>query len=60
MMMILIYSIRRTGDLVKYENGVLVYQGRLDRQIKRFGQRVNCEFVETLITTCIPKVLNCS
>ncbi|MEI1703938.1 AMP-binding protein [Acinetobacter baumannii] len=39
----------KTGDLVKYENNILHYLGRIDRQVKINGYRVELQEIEARI-----------
>lgn len=40
-----------TGDLGRYENGVLVYHGRIDRMLKLNGYRVELGEIEAALAT---------
>ena len=42
----------RTGDWVTHDNGMFVFQGRLDRQIKKNGQLINLDEVEHVLNSC--------
>ena len=41
--------LRDTGDLVEVKNGKMWYLGRCDNQIKRFGQRINLDYIEKVV-----------
>ncbi|GJQ77457.1 hypothetical protein Trydic_g20854 [Trypoxylus dichotomus] len=40
---------RRTGDIVTIKNNKIIYKGRCDDTIKRFGNRVNLLYIENAI-----------
>lgn len=44
-------KIYRTGDFAKIENGVLVYEGRTDSQVKIRGHRVDLAEVERAVNS---------
>ncbi|KAM3967927.1 aminoadipate-semialdehyde dehydrogenase [Aphomia sociella] len=44
-----------TGDLAEIRNGTIYYRGRKDDVIKRFGHKINLQFIESAIMQC-PKV----
>lgn len=41
----------RTGDFAKIENGVLIYEGRTDSQVKIRGHRVDLAEVEKVLNS---------
>ncbi len=45
-------KIYRTGDLGKRENGVLLYMGRRDTQIKHMGHRIELSEIELCANAC--------
>lgn len=48
-----------TGDLAEVKNGTIYYRGRKDDIIKRFGHKINLQFIENTIMMC-PRVKTCS
>ncbi|KAF7285320.1 hypothetical protein GWI33_011113 [Rhynchophorus ferrugineus] len=44
------YSVK-TGDLGESRNGNIYFRGRKNRIFKRLGQKVNLDFIETIITS---------
>jgi len=44
-------KIYRTGDLVKEEDGLLLFRGRVDNQIKHMGYRIELEEIEVVINS---------
>ncbi|XP_061706297.1 beta-alanine-activating enzyme isoform X2 [Cydia pomonella] len=48
-----------TGDLAEVKHGTMYYRGRLDDVIKRFGNKVNLQLIESTIMLC-PRVKTCS
>jgi D-alanine--poly(phosphoribitol) ligase subunit 1 len=40
----------RTGDIVREEDGILFFEGRLDNQIKHMGYRIELEEIESVIS----------
>lgn len=48
-----------TGDLGEMKHGTVYYRGRKDDIIKRFGNKINLQSIESTITQC-PKVKTCS
>jgi len=40
----------RTGDIVREENGILFFEGRIDNQIKHMGYRIELEEIESVIS----------
>ncbi len=50
----------RTGDLGHQKNGLIFYEGRLDRQIKINGIRIELEEIEQAIQKCLADFTNFS
>ncbi|CAG9563352.1 unnamed protein product [Danaus chrysippus] len=48
-----------TGDIGEVRNGTIYYRGRTDDVIKRFGQKVSLQEIQTTIMMC-PRVKSCS
>ncbi|XP_047989312.1 beta-alanine-activating enzyme [Leguminivora glycinivorella] len=48
-----------TGDLGEVKHGTIYYRGRKDDVIKRFGNKVNLQLIESTIMLC-PRVKTCS
>lgn len=48
-----------TGDLAEVRNGTIYYRGRKDDVVKRFGHKINLQFIESTIMQC-PRVKTCS
>ncbi len=48
----------KTGDFGRIHNGMIIYEGRRDMQVKIRGQRVNIAEIETVINEC-PMVDKC-
>ncbi|XP_068627753.1 beta-alanine-activating enzyme [Battus philenor] len=48
-----------TGDLGEVHNGTIYYRGRKDDTIKRFGHKVNLQYIENSIMEC-SEVKTCS
>ncbi|XP_028161809.1 beta-alanine-activating enzyme [Ostrinia furnacalis] len=48
-----------TGDLAEVRNGTIYYRGRKDDIVKRFGHKINLQFIESTIMQC-PRVKTCS
>ncbi|KAL4709338.1 hypothetical protein ACJJTC_007070 [Scirpophaga incertulas] len=48
-----------TGDLGMVKNGTIYYRGRKDDIVKRFGVKINLQFIETIVMQC-PEVKTCS
>ena len=51
--------IRNSGDIVQIRDGRMWYLGRSDNQIKRFGHRINLDYIERIVqentgvTSCV-------
>ena len=43
---------RDSGDIVQIKNGHMWYLGRSDNQIKRFGHRINLDYIEKTVCEC--------
>lgn len=50
---------RDSGDLVEVKSGQMYYLGRGDNQLKRFGHRINLEYIEKVILEATD-VVSCS
>lgn len=48
-----------TGDIGEVSNGIIYYRGRRDDTIKRFGNKIHLQYIETIIMQC-PKVKTCA
>ncbi|CAH0759427.1 unnamed protein product [Diatraea saccharalis] len=48
-----------TGDYGETKNGTIYYRGRKDDVVKRFGHKINLQFIESTAMQC-PKVKTCS
>lgn len=48
-----------TGDYGEMRNGTIYYRGRKDDNIKRFGHKINLQYIESTIMQC-PRVKSCS
>lgn len=48
-----------TGDVGEMQNGTIYYRGRTDDVIKRFGYKINLQFIESTVMLC-PRVKACS
>ena len=44
---------RDSGDIVEVKDGHMWYVGRSDNQIKRFGHRINLDYVEKTVRECM-------
>ncbi|NEY32859.1 AMP-binding protein [Streptomyces sp. PRKS01-65] len=49
----LLHGVLPTGDVGRLEDGVLYLEGRVDRQVKVLGERVNLDAVESAATTAL-------
>ena len=43
---------RNSGDIVQVKDNHIWYVGRSDNQIKRFGQRINLDYIEKCVCEC--------
>lgn len=48
-----------TGDVGEMQNGTIYYRGRTDDIIKRFGYKINLQFIESTAMHC-PRIKACS
>lgn len=48
-----------TGDVGEIQNGTIYYRGRTDDVIKRFGYKINLQFIEGTVMHC-PRIKACS
>lgn len=48
-----------TGDVGEMQNGTIYYRGRTDDVIKRFGYKINLQFIENTVMHC-PRIKACS
>ncbi|XP_013185822.2 beta-alanine-activating enzyme [Amyelois transitella] len=48
-----------TGDMAEIKNGTIFYRGRKDDVVKRFGHKINLQFIEATIMQC-PRIKTCS
>lgn len=48
-----------TGDVGEMQNGTIYYRGRTDDVIKRFGYKINLQFIENTAMHC-PRIKACS
>ncbi|XP_053599976.1 beta-alanine-activating enzyme [Plodia interpunctella] len=48
-----------TGDMAEVKNGTIYYRGRRDDVVKRFGHKINLQFIEATIMQC-PRIKTCS
>lgn len=48
-----------TGDVGEMQNGTIYYRGRTDDVIKRFGYKINLQFIESTVMHC-PRIKACS
>ncbi|KAI9594501.1 hypothetical protein BDF19DRAFT_414552 [Syncephalis fuscata] len=53
---------RGTGDLVRKDNATqcIYYEGRIDRQVKRWGHRLQLEEIEQQLLVCCPIIEQCA
>lgn len=48
-----------TGDIGEVKNGTIYYRGRKDDTIKRFGNKVNLQYIESKVMECL-EIKTCS